>query len=160
MSCEQEVELTAYVDGELAPAAQSAIREHLAGCASCRSTEALLRRAVETLATLPAFEPSRDLRRRVLTRVGRAPSAGGDRLRTLFRSRAFVPSVAGLAAAALVALLLVGPGRQALPPGLDDSVALGVAMNFEVVSDYEVLGLDGPDDLEVVAHLEELEGRP
>jgi anti-sigma factor RsiW len=161
MSCEQEVELTAYVDGELSPAEVAAVQTHLHRCASCRSTEALLRRTVETLAALPAFEPSRDLRRRVLTGVDGAPAAAlAARVRALLRPLVLVPSAAGLIAAAAVAVLLVGPGRRALPPGFEDPAALGVAMNFEVVDNYEVLGLDGPDDLEVVTHLQELEGRP
>jgi anti-sigma factor RsiW len=161
MSCETEMELTAYVDGELTPTEAAAVRTHLAGCGDCRSTEALLRRTLETLRTLPDFEPSRDLRRRVLTGVDRVPPLLGERLRALFRPAVFVPSAVGLVAAGVVAVLLVGPGRRpVLPPELRDPSALDVAMNFDLVSDYEVLGMDSPDDLDVVAHLQELEGRP
>ena len=34
-----------------------------------------------------------------------------------------------------------------------------MAANYELLSDYEVVGLS-PEDLEVVEHLDELEGRP
>ena len=160
MSCEMETELTAYLDGELTPADASAVRAHLAGCERCRSTETLLRRTLGTLRALPDFEPSPDLRRRVLARLEQAPAPWRERLAALLRPAVLVPSAAGLLAAGVVTALLWGPGGTALPPGLQDTVALGVALNYEVVADYELLGLDGPDDLEVVEHLHELEGRP
>jgi anti-sigma factor RsiW len=152
MSCKFESDLTAYVDGELNAAAMAAVRAHLAGCADCRSTEVLLRRALERLAALPAFEPSVDLRRNVLTRLDRLPPPLGERLRRLLGPAVLVASAAGL-----VAGVLVVQGRPPRAPELMDGAGLAVAMNFEVVSDYEVLGLDSPDDLEVVAHLQELE---
>jgi len=162
MSCETENELTAYLDGELAPADAAAVRAHLAGCERCRATLAVLRRTLETLQGLPDFEPSLALRRQVLGRVVDAPAPLGARLAALLRPAVLVPSAAGLLAASAVAVLLWGPGRTALPPELQDGLALGVALNYEVVadSDYDLLGLDGPDDLEVVEHLQELEGRP
>ena len=162
MSCEMETELTAYLDGELTPADAASVRAHLAGCEHCRATEALLRQAVATLRILPDYEPSAPFRRRVLGRVEAAPLPLRARLADAFRPALLVPSAAGLLAASVVAVLLWGPGRTALPPELSDGEALGVALHYDVVADadYDLLGLDSPDDLEVVEHLQELEGRP
>jgi anti-sigma factor RsiW len=159
MSCNVEAELTAYVDGELGPAETSTVRAHLLGCADCRSTEALLRRTVQTLAALPAFEPSLGLRRTVLSEVEATPAPLGMRWGTWLRPALLVPS--GLLLASLLGVFLATRGGgPALPPELREGAALDVAMNYDVVANYDVLGLDSPDDVEVVAHLQELEGRP
>ena len=99
MSCNLEVELTAYVDGELGPTEASAVRAHLVGCADCRSTEALLRQTVQTLATLPDFEPSLGLRRSVLTEVEATPAPLGFGLSRWLRPAVLVPSGLLLASA-------------------------------------------------------------
>ena len=161
MSCKLEEELTAYVDGELDPSDARTVRAHLAGCADCRATEALLRRTVQVLEALPAFEPSLGLRRAVLNRVDTTRAPFAERFRGWLRPGVLVPSAFGLLAAGLVALLVAGPGAQKnLPAELQDGAALDVAMNFDVASDFELLGLESPDDVEVVARLDELEGRP
>jgi anti-sigma factor RsiW len=161
MSCKQEDELTAYVDAELSPTETQRVRTHLLGCAQCRATEALLRRTLSSLEALPAFEPSLALRRNVLARLDSLPLPLSERFRGWLRPGVLLPSAAGLLAASVVALFLAGSGGQkSLPAELADGSALDVAMNYEVVADYEVLGLDSPDDVDVVAHLNELEGRP
>jgi anti-sigma factor RsiW len=158
MSCNVEVELTAYVDGELPPPEAAAVRAHLAGCPDCRSTEALLRQTVQTLETLPAFEPSAALRQGVLRDVDALPLPLRQRLGHWLRPAVLVPS--GLLAAGAVAVLAVSALRPGLPSNLPDGAALDVAMNYDVVANYDVLGLDSEEDVEVVAHLQELEGRP
>ncbi len=161
MSCDLESELTAYLDGELSPQRTTAVRAHLAGCAACRSTEALLRSAVVTLDGLPAFEPSVGLRRAVMQRLDTAPSALGERLRRWLRPSVFLPSAAVLVSAGVVAVLLAsGSLGHRLPAELRDAQALDVAMNYDVLRDYDVLGVDNPDDVEVVAQLDRLEARP
>jgi anti-sigma factor RsiW len=161
MSCKLEEEMTAYVDGELGAAEAETVRTHLTGCADCRATEALLRRTLLTLKALPAFEPSLGLRRSVLGRLDAVPAPFGERLKGWLRPGVVFPSTVGLLAAAAVALYVAGPGaKKNLPAELQDSTALDVAMNFDVASDYDVLGLESPDDVEVVARLDELEGRP
>jgi anti-sigma factor RsiW len=158
MSCKLEAELTAYVDGELAAPQASAVRAHLLLCADCRTTELLLRQTVHRLAALPSFEPSIGLRRTVLQKVDAAPAPWGQRLRRWLRPAVLVP--AGLVTAGAMALLAAQALRPSLPPDLKDGAGLDVAMNFDVVANYDILGLDEPDDVEVVAHLQELEGRP
>jgi anti-sigma factor RsiW len=161
MSCKVEPELTAYVDGELPAADMAAVQAHLLGCVDCRSTEALLRHALENLQALPAFEVSPGLRRRVLERLDQKPASLGERLRALLRPVVLVPAAAAFLTAGVVAGLLISPGvRTGLPAELQEGRALDVAMNFDVLRDYDVLGLDSPEDVEVVAQLDQLEGRP
>ena len=161
MSCKLEAELTAYVDAELPPADMEAVRAHLLGCTDCRSTEALLRHTVLSLEALPAFEVSSGLRRSVLHRVDGLPPSLAGRLRGLLRPAVLLPSAAALLTAVVVAGLLASSGeRTGQPAELQEGRALDVAMNFELLRDYDVLGLESPEDVEVVAQLDELEGRP
>ncbi|WP_163996169.1 anti-sigma factor family protein [Pyxidicoccus caerfyrddinensis] len=158
MSCGFEEDLTAYVDGELPPARREEVTAHLDTCAGCRSTHALLRNTVARLAELPAYEPSSATRRAVMAKLDALPVPWWERLRKWLRPVVLVPSL-GLAAAVGVALLLAGPGPDA-PPELEDPAVMELAANLEVAEDYEVLGLDSAEDLEVVANLHELEATP
>lgn len=54
-------ELSAYIDGALAPAAQAAVGEHVAACAVCRAHVAELRATVAFVHALPDPVPSRRL---------------------------------------------------------------------------------------------------
>jgi anti-sigma factor RsiW len=153
MSCTVENELTAYVDGELSPEASMRVKAHLAGCDDCRATEQLLQRTVSSLQALPPFEPSRGLRRRVLTEVEGLPASAWAGWRSWLRPGRLIPSGVALAAAVAVAAVTAHTLEQR------HSLDLAVAANYELLSDYEVLGLNA-DDLEVVEHLDELEGRP
>jgi hypothetical protein len=54
---------------------------------------------------------------------------------------------------------MAGPGIDA-PPELADPAVMELAANLEVAEDYELLGLDSAEDLEVVANLHELEEMP
>lgn len=153
MSCTFEEDLTAYVDGELAPARQKEVEAHLGTCADCRSTEALLRRTLESLDELPQYVPSPSMRREVLAKVDALPPTLRERLRALLRPGVLVPSAA-VVGAALLALNLGGT-----EPSLEvtDAGVLELAANLDLVEDYEVVGLDNIEDMEVVAHLHELE---
>ena len=52
--CQQVVELASdHIDGQLAPPASSAVDEHLATCAGCRTYVAQLRTTVTLLSRLP-----------------------------------------------------------------------------------------------------------
>ncbi len=155
MSCTFEEELTAYVDGELPAARRVEVEAHLGTCADCRATEALLRRAMAPVASLPEFVPSASLRREVLAKVDALPPTLGERLRALLRPGVLVPT-AVLAGAALLAVNLGGaePSLEVSDPGM-----LELAANLELVDDFVVVGLECFDDMEVVAHLHELEVR-
>ena len=160
MGCAFEEELTAYVDGELPPSRTEEVRGHLGACASCAGTEALLRRTVERLATLPepAFEPTPRLRRALLERLDE-PVGWRAHLAALWRPAVLVPSF-GLAAA-LAVVIAIAQRPDAPDAGqLELASNLEVASNMEVLEDYDVLGVDDPEDLEVVASLHELEVTP
>src|SRR5262249_60100922 len=86
---------------------------HLASCADCRATEALLRRTVTELAALPAFEPSVGLRRRVLAEVDALPRPWPERLRAWFRPALLAPTGVAMAAAVVVAVVA---GQHGGPP--------------------------------------------
>jgi anti-sigma factor RsiW len=158
MSCTIEDELTAYVDGELSAVEAARVRSHLTSCSDCRSTESLLRRTVTQLAALPSFEPSSALRRRVLAQVEGLPRPWPERMRSWLRPSALAPAGVALATAALVAVVM---GQRTMSARAERRAELAVAENYELLSDYEVVGLD-PADLDVVEHLDQLEkeGRP
>jgi hypothetical protein len=63
-------ELSAYIDGALAPAAQAAVRGHIDACAVCRAHVAELRGTVGLLRALPDPVPSR----RLMPRLAGAPA--------------------------------------------------------------------------------------
>lgn len=100
-----ERQLSAYLDRELTPDEEAAVRRHLEECAACREEVARLSRLKRVLAGLPArplpetFWP--DLRREVQRRAAPAPGPWFAGWRTR-------PAVA-LAAAAVVILLLLVP---------------------------------------------------
>ncbi|HYH95133.1 anti-sigma factor family protein [Hyalangium sp.] len=154
MSCAFEEELTAYVDGELPSARRTEVEAHLGTCAECRSTETLLRHTLASLAALPEFKPSADTRRAVLAKVDALPLPLRERLKALLRPSVLMPS---LGLAAVVGLAVVYTGSE--PQGLDvtDAGALELAANLELVEDYDIVGLDSSEDLEVIEHLHELE---
>jgi anti-sigma factor RsiW len=146
------MDLTAYLDGELPTGRRHRVESHLRECRSCQATAQLLERTVSKLASLPGFEASSTLRVAVLSQIARQPWSLGDRLRQFWRPRLLVPS-AGLAAAALLAVLSAGKGPR-------DTHEHELGASLEMIEDYEVLGLTSIEDLEIVQHLHELEGRP
>jgi anti-sigma factor RsiW len=152
MSCTVEDELTAFIDGELHPARHAEVGAHLEACAPCRSTEALLRGALAKVARLPALVPSPATRRQVLARVDALPPPLTERLRGLLHPWVWAPAL-GVAVAGVLAVY------PRSPPGMDEAEpgTLELAANLELVEDYDVVGLDSFEDLEVVTHLHELE---
>jgi anti-sigma factor RsiW len=160
MSCAFEEDLTASLDGELPPARAKELDAHLATCADCQKTHALLKHALEALSALPAFEPSSGLRRNVLTAIDQLPKPLGERLGRWLRPQFALPA-GGVLAALVVAVVVASTQRhhnRSAP--LTPSSELELAMNYEIVDNYEVLGVDSAEDLDVVEHLQELEKTP
>lgn len=154
MSCTFEEDLTAYVDGELPAARRAEVATHLSTCAECQQTEALLRRTLTSLAALPEFKPSPNTRREVLAKVDALPLPLRERLKALLRPSVLMPSL-GLAAAVGVAVLVTGQEPQSVD--VTDAGTLELAANLELVEDYDIVGLDSSEDLEVIENLHELE---
>jgi anti-sigma factor RsiW len=162
MGCGFEEELTAYVDGELRPPRAEEVRGHLPSCASCRATEALLRRTVERLAALPepAFAPTPRLRRELLARLDEPQGRWAAWMKALRRPAVLLPSF-GLAAALALVVVAVTRGAEAPDSSqLELASNLEVARNLDVLEDLDVLDVDNPDDFDVVANLKELEVTP
>jgi anti-sigma factor RsiW len=145
-------ELSAYIDGELTSDQAAALEAQLAEDAELRSLERKLRGAVALLKTMSAPAPSQALRRAVL--VGIDAPTFRDRLTGWWTWRNLVP-VGALAAAGLVAVLVLREpaSSRSLPC---DEEQLYLAMNLEVVEDYDVLGLESPEDVDVVLRLHDV----
>ena len=156
MSCgDFEDEVTAYVDGELPAARHAQVRAHLDACAECQATETLLRATVARMAELPAFEPASATRRAVLTKLDALPTPWWEQVKRGLRPAVLVPAT-GLAAVLAVSLFMMAPGQDS-SLGMEDASVIELAANLELAEDYEVLGLDDMEDVEVVTRLHELE---
>ena len=74
-----QVELEAYVDGELSREQTTLLEQHLAGCGSCRAEQARLQAVVVALESWPLVAEPAELTARVMARVrprpGVSPSA-------------------------------------------------------------------------------------
>lgn len=153
-------ELTAYIDGALDAATARAVEEALARDPALRAMEARLRRTVEKLQALPTPAPVRSAaeRRRALLEALDAPP-WHRRLADWLRGPAGIPVGLAAAAAAAVGLVLWPRRREGAEDGEEAPAGeqLLLAQNLELVEDFDVLGLDAPDDVDVVAALHELE---
>ncbi|MBL9037423.1 MAG: hypothetical protein JNG84_02805 [Archangium sp.] len=146
-------ELTAYIDGALDAETSQALEAQLAIDPALKALEQRLRKAVAQVALVSSPEPSAALRRAVLTQL-EAPPSGWERVKAFFTASRWVP-VGALAAAGLSVLVVVTGRDAGVAPESEEQ--LFVAQNIDVLEDYEVVGLDGADDFEVVAQLHELE---
>lgn len=114
-------DLSALLDGELAPPREQELRGHLAGCAQCSARAAALREVDDALRALPAPPLPAGLEARLRARLHEerreaATSAGPPQRGSPRRRRRWVAwSAIGSAAAASLALYLVS-GRDASPP--------------------------------------------
>lgn len=142
-------ELTAYIDGELSPEKQREIEAALAKDPSFRALEQRLRRSIEAVEALPLPAVSPALRRAVLSGVDQP---------TLWERWFSLPRLVPLGLMMAAAVLAVVTWGRASDEGLPaDEEKLLLAQNFEVVENLDLMGLDSPDDLEVVAQLHDLE---
>jgi anti-sigma factor RsiW len=151
-------ELTAYLDGALAPARRAEVEAHLLGCPSCRAELDRLALAFAALAALPPPPaPTPAFEQRFYARLARErsqPRSLGERLRAV-RWAHLAPLAAGVATA-MVAVVAVSHHRS---ERLEMARHLELLENFEVVASLDAV--DTPEDVEVVSHLDEIgEGRP
>ena len=157
------LELTVLLDGSLPEGERAELEAHLAACGGCRAERDRLAATLALLGALPpAPAPSPTFEARFHARLAAeraAPSGSGRvlaRLRAGFGWRTLAPGLAGVAAAAGVSLY-VGHRHRADEAFLAEHLEL--FENFEAVSN--VATVETPEDLQVVAHLDELqEGQP
>jgi hypothetical protein len=101
-------QLSAYLDGDLAPAESAAVETHLAECAGCRATLEELRRIVSMAASLEPREPARDLWPEIAAKMQQAEPAVLPLRRPEGTARRFSFSGPQLAAAATLLALISG----------------------------------------------------
>jgi anti-sigma factor RsiW len=172
MTCsETSLQLTAYLDHELAAAERGALEGHLATCASCTALLASLRNVAQGLESLPAIEVGADFRRKVLgaievqrrvegplAAIQRASRRPGGKT---FRARWAWPALGALGTlgAAAAAFLAIARGPS-LPGDLANAADLAIAGRLELFENYPsvelVDAIDAPEDLQVVAALDSL----
>lgn len=147
-----QIELTAYIDGELSEQDRREVEAQLARDPKLKALEAKLRQTVTLMQRVSAPVPSAALKAGVLGRLdeGAAPKASWFSLPKL------VPVMA-LAAAAL--LFVVLRGRDEMPAIVEEDQVL-LAQNMELVEDLDLVGLSSAEDVEVIELLKELEVKP
>lgn len=150
--------LTAYVDGALEPAERAEVESHLAGCAECRAERDRLAAAIALLARLPAAPaPSPTFEQRFYARLAAEKAEARERRGLLDRIawRWLGPGLVG-AAATVGVILYTGAQRRA-----DERY---LAEHLDLFESYEAIAsvgtVDGPEDVQVVAHLDELGVKP
>jgi len=145
--------LSAYLDGELSSEERARFEAHLERCPDCRAERDRLKGALSLLSRLPPSPPpSPNFEQHFYARLAAERPAPRARLfdRPLWRWLA--PGLAGVAAS--VALVLVVEIRHRPPP--DDLLVgdLDLFENYEAVASVGVV--ENQEDVEVVAHLDEL----
>jgi anti-sigma factor RsiW len=151
MMCPYQDDLTAFVDRELPVLRFHEMTEHLSTCDACRGIESLLRRTVAQLHALPAYEPSPLMRQAVMKRLESRKQPSW--FESLLSPRRLVPALVAVTAAAVVLVF----SRRETRLDLTDHRDFEIAQNMEMVEDYELLGLQTPEDIEAVQQLHELE---
>lgn len=129
-----ELEILAYLTGELDATEAAAVRDHLASCPACAAEAAELRSISQRLSTrLKEIPPTLAVPPLVSARIGRALQE--ERRRT--KRSPFWPGLGAVAAAAAVVLVTLG-----MRPDLAESVAevpvVGLVATPFLQPDYEV----------------------
>ncbi len=125
MNCaEIRAELSACIDGEVAPAVQAAIESHLEGCAGCRQRLEELRRGSTGVAALPKLTPAPQFLREVRDKIAAPEPRPAQRAPTVvdWMFRPFWLKVP-LEAVAVVAVALTVVWLQRPPPVRPGEVA-------------------------------------
>jgi hypothetical protein len=128
MTCARARErLSAWLEGDLAPAERERLRLHLEGCAGCRGELGALQRTVAQLGALPDVEPPAHLAGRVIARLRDGEGAPGRREHLAARLAGLDWRVVG-ASLALGALSALAVMRLAAPDPLRDAENLRAAL--------------------------------
>jgi anti-sigma factor RsiW len=148
-------DLTALLDGALPPDHRAAVESHLAACDACRARRDRLARTLAALSALPPPpEPRPGFEQRFYARLARErPARKGLAGWLGTRPWRWAVPATGLAAAAVVAFAVVEQRQDRLE----------MARHLDLLEDYVVVasldsGVDSAEDVEVVAHLDELTG--
>lgn len=154
-------DLTALLDGALPPARAAAVEAHLAGCPECRAEVERQRGALAALAALPsapALPPFFSARLEARLREERARPRGLRAVLAAIGARAGRRRAIAWAGAAAALAVIAG-----LPAGLwlrDRAEMRAMVEELELLQDFEAasaVAVDTPEDLMIVARLEELE---
>jgi len=145
-------ELSALLDGALAPEARVAVESHLAACPACRAEQGRLAGALSALARLPAAPgPSPFFAARLAARLAGEPHAGLLGRLAAWRWRLAIPA-GGLAAAALAGVLVIRQQR-----GLE----LAAAAQLDLLQEYETIAsvddVETAEDAALIAQLDTLD---
>jgi anti-sigma factor RsiW len=159
MDCKRNrEELSAYVDGELAPAARSELESHIQACASCRAEVAAHDRLEEAFASLREVTPPGDFEARFWARVARereaaAEPAGWRRWLTWPRALA-----AAAVTAAAIALFVPASTRapRLVPIPLPHATAK-VDPDVKIVSNPKDFELLQDPDMDAISEVDVLE---
>jgi predicted anti-sigma-YlaC factor YlaD len=143
MNCKSvQTYLSAYLDGELSGHECLQIRDHLCGCADCRSEETQLRSLKQMLRGLPTYTPSEGFEDRLVANVIRRTERRS--IFTLGLDWRFASGLAGLAAIAAFALFKVTEPRM---PNSDSTPTTAIRGKFDKDYARDQLFLAGNDPL-------------
>lgn len=152
-----DVDLSAWIDGELAPEREAELRARLAAEPELAARRAALEQVDTAVRSLPMPEPTAGLREGLRERI----RAEGAHVPDFGRRRALWLGAAFAAAAALLLFLLTPEAaRPPLHPVDGGSLATGDTGDLEQASDEEIgiaLDYETLADLDVIEDLELLE---
>jgi hypothetical protein len=122
--------LSAYHDGEIAPADRRAVRAHLASCRECRETHGDIRKMAALLAALPPIIPTPAWKSSVLGRIGAPPTPPPPPAAApgAWSIAAFAAPALALVAAAILIVRARFPEAPPVPSSPTASVTLARAL--------------------------------
>lgn len=146
--CPVEIQLSAFLDGELSELENQRIKQHLEGCRFCRQALAELSAADGMVQELEVLEPSPGFERAFWRQIADLEEKQQVRWWQHLLRPGWRPVLAtGLAAGLVVGLFFI--------TGVDNAVSLEdrfVAENIDFLNDYEVIR-----DLDILQNWEALE---
>jgi anti-sigma factor RsiW len=169
MDCKRDrEELSAYIDGELAPAARAELESHIQACASCRAEVAAQDRLGEAFASLREVTPPGDFEARFWARIAREKEAAAEPAG--WRRWLTWPRALTAAAVTALGLILLVPAATQHAPGLHKLVSIALPKgtvkavpDVKIVSnpkDYELLQDPDMDAISEVDVLEDWDDAP